>query len=221
MAVTAKAKINEMIKMGKADMSVRDQYAELEEKYKEGKANYKFYKNDYESKEEQLKAYKTILKNTPWSQRSEIRRKIKRTKAEMSISETKYENAKETYKQSLKELRKLKNTIRKQYKNYKMFEKLFSKLDEAENMGIEIPRYIKKEAAEQKKIYKNAIFEIDEKGEVTSDIPKPNMDCIKDIESLIHEAKAKERKEKLQNVIESVKGVFSKPDREDGAEPGD
>lgn len=49
------------------------------------------------------------------------------------------------------------------------------------------------------------------------------MDCIKDIESLIHETKAKERQEKLQNVIESVKGVFSRTEgaEKDGEEPGD
>lgn len=221
MAVTAKSKISAMVRMRKADISVREEYTKIETEYEESKKDYKDYKDykkDYEEKKEQLKEYNAILKETPWSERRDIKKKIKRLQTKISITEKKYKKAREEYKENLKQLRDLKRTIRRQYKNCKVFEKFFSKLDEAEKMGIDIPRYIKIEARQQKSLYQTATFSIDKKRGAYSYIPEPNMDCVRELASLIREKKVKDRQEKVQKVIENVKEAFSKPE---GIEPGD
>lgn len=218
MAVTAKAIINEMIRMRKADITVREAYANIESDYEESKNDYKSYKREYEEKKEQLKEYIATKKDTPLLERKNINKKIKELNQKTERIKKKYNKAREEYKKSLKELRALKKTIRKQYKNCKIFEKFFSKLDEAEKRGIDIPRYIKIEAARQKSLYQRSTFSIDKKSGEYSYVPEPNMDCVRALASIIRERKARLREEKVKKLLENVIGEFSTPE---GKEPED
>ena len=208
MAITAKGKLKEMIKNGKADPNVQTEYDELEEEYRISREEYREAREELEEAEEKLNEAIEKKKETPLRKRRQINKKISLLKAKVEKKQKEYSKAKQSYKSRLKAFRDLKRIIRQQSRACKAYEDFFAAEAEAKRLGISIPRYISIEIIKHKQAYRRVRFSIDKSG--INKIEMPEIECTYDLRSLIREETAKRRRAQVERLIQNTQKAFEK-----------
>lgn len=107
----------------------------------------------------------------------------------------------------MKELRRLKSEVRSQYNTHRDYAKFFKRVQEAQKLGIALPKYITDEYTKQKAIYLSQKYTVDKNGKRTY-ITQPNTTCSKDTSTLIWEKRQEKLKDNIQKMTTKVKDSF-------------
>lgn len=207
MAVAIQGKLNELSSCQKTDGSIQAEYNQINREYQQTKSVYKLSKAEYQLAQEQLEKAKEHFRQVPLSKMFSADKQVKLAKKNLKQKKQKFQADREVYKQKLKELRRLKSEIRNQYKSHREYAKFFKKVQEAQKMGIVLPKYITDEYAKQKTMYLSEKYTVNKNGRRTY-LTQPNTVCSKDVSTLIWEKNQQNIKDKMQNVVTQVKDHF-------------
>lgn len=105
------------------------------------------------------------------------RKQVKLAKKNLKQKKKKFQADREVHKQKLK---RLKSEIRSQYKSHKKSVKFFKKVQEAQEMGIVLPKYITDEYDKQKTMYLSEKYTVNKNGKRTY-LTQPDTLCSKDV----------------------------------------
>lgn len=130
----------------------------------------------------------------------------------MKQKKQKYDTDREQYKQRLKELRRLKREIRSQYNTHRDYAKFFKRVQEAQKLGIALPKYITDEYTRQKTTYLSQKYSVDKNGK-RNYITQPNTICSKDTSTLIWEKRQEMLKDNIEKMTTKVKDSFRKKEK--------
>ena len=208
MAITTQGKLNELRQFQKTDGSIQVEYNNVDYQYKKTKGNYKISKQDYKLAQEKLELAKQELDNAPLLKLPSASRKVKNAKKILKLKKQKYLLDKEMYKQRLKDLRRLKSEIRNQYKSHRQYVKFFKNVQEAQKMGINLPKYLTDEYTKQKNMYISEKYSIDKTGK-RHYISQTDKTFNRDVSSLIWEKNKENIKNSIDKTIEQTKNYFN------------
>ena len=211
MAIGTQGKLNELAVCQKTDGSVQSEYNNINYQYNKTKQVYKISREEYKLAEKQLEMAKDDFKNASLTQIISANRKVKSAKKNLKLKKQKYLLDRANYKQKLKELRRLKSEIRGQYKSHRQYAIFFKRVQEAQKMGINLPKYITDEYTKEKTMYLAEKYSVDKNGK-RNYITNPNTLCSKDVSTLIWEKREQNLKNNLQNVVTQVKNNFISKD---------
>lgn len=204
MAVTIQGKLNELSSCQKTDGSIQSEYNKISIEHQQTKAVYKSSKAEYQLAKEQLEKAKEYFMKAPLSKAFSADKQVRLAKKNLKQKKKKFQVDREIYKQKLKILRRLKNEIRSQYKSHREYTKFFKRVQEAQKMGIALPKYITDEYAKQRAMYLSEKYTVNKNGRRTY-FTQPNRICSKDVSTLIWEKKQQNLKDKMQNIVTQVK----------------
>ena len=180
----------------------------LVERLGDAKQVYKSSKVDIEKAEAKLEIAEAKLENIPLYQiikQYKARQEISKAKSDLKLKQTLHKQAKADYKQKQAKLRQLRHEIRSQYKSHRGYVKFFNRVQEAQKMGIDLPKYITDEYAKQKNTYLNSKYTIETNGD-RNHISRNDDFASKDVSKFIHE----KQKEKLGEVVSKIFGPKEK-----------
>ncbi len=204
MAVTIQGKLNELSSCRKTDGSIQAEYNKVSIEHQQTKSTYKSSKAEYQLAKEQLEKAKEYFRQAPLSKTFSADKQVKLAKRDLKQKKKKFQADREIYKQKLKRLRRLKSEIRSQYKSHREYAKFFKRVQEAQKMGIALPKYITDEYTKQKSMYLSEKYTVNKNGKRTY-LTQPNRICSKDVSTLIWERKQQNLKDKMQNIVTQVK----------------
>lgn len=207
MAVIIQGKLNELRNCQKTDGSIQIEYNQINREYQQTKSVYKSSKAEYQLAKEQLEKAQEHFRQVPLSKMFSADKQVKLAKKNLKQKKEKFKVDREAYKQKLKELRRLKSEIKNQYKSHREYAKFFKKVQEAEKMGIVLPKYIKDEYDKQKTMYLSEKYIVDKNGRKTY-LTQPNTACRKDVSTLIWEKNQQNIKDTVQNAVTQVKDHY-------------
>lgn len=207
MPISTQGKLNELKKFQKTDGSIQNDYNNIGYQYQQTKAIYKSSKQEYKLAQKRLEMAEENFRNAPLTKIYSANKKIRTAKKNLKLKKQQYLLDREKYKQKLKELKRLKNEIRSQYKSHRQYTKFFKRVQEAQKMGIALPKYITDEYNKQKSMYLSEKYSIDKTGR-RNYITQPNTNCSKDVSTLIWEKNQQKVKDTLQKNITQIKQHF-------------
>lgn len=210
MAFGTQGKIADLMKFNKTDASVQNEYNTVQAKYNSAKKKYSLSKEEYKSANERVELAKEQLSNASITRKLAAYRNYRNAKNIMLQKKQKYIDDKAKYKQELAEFRHLKREIGKEYKAHRQYIKFFKTVQKANQMGIQLPKYIIDEYKNEKNTYLSEKYTIDPRGNRTF-LTKTNPTYSKDVSSLIMEKRAKDIAAKgigkMQSIENSAKNV--------------
>ena len=211
MPITTQGKLSELQTFKKTDGSIQNEYKNVDYKYQQAKGIYKVSKQEYKLAKKQLEMAEEDFKNAPLTKSLSANKKVKAAKKNLKLKRQKYLFDRDKYKQELKELRMLKNEIRSQYKSHRQYVKFFKKVQEAQKMGITLPKYITDEYTKQKSMYLSEKYSIDKTGKKNY-ITQTNTKYSKDVSTLIWQKNQKNIENAIQKTITKTKEHLSSKD---------
>ena len=211
MAVAIQGKLNELNSCQKTDGSIQAEYNQISREHQQTKSTYKLSRSEYKLAQEQLEQAQENFRQAPLTKMFSADRQVKMPKKNLKQKKLRIQTDREAYKQKLKELRRLKSEIRSQYKSHREYAKFFRNVQEAQKMGIVLPKYITDEYTKQKGMYLSEKYTVNKNGGRTYITP-PNTICSKDVSTLIMEKKHQNAREKIQNVVTKAKDHFIQND---------
>ena len=217
MAITTGEKLRELRIDNKMDDSISTEYSKCLSERDGLKAIYKNSKDEYKAAKERLGVAEEKLKNIPLSKVAAVlkaNKDIKQAKRELKDKKKQLDSDRSDYYSKLRELRNLRREIRSQYKSNKEYKKFFDRVKKAQNMGINLPRYIMDEYRNQQSIYAQQLYSINKTGARTY-IAVPNTDCSKDVQSLINEKIRKDAADKLTQMKDKFLNRSHSQDKDD------
>lgn len=214
MFIGIQGKLNELSSCQKTDGSIQAEYNQLNSQYHQVKAIYKSSRDEYKAAQQQLDIAKENFRNAPLVKMFSANRQVKLAKRNLKQAKQKFQEDKQRYKQKLQELRRLKSEIRGQYRSHRDYAKFFKKVQEAQKMGIALPKYITDEYTKQKATYLSEKYTVNRTGR--SYITPPDTSCSKDVSTLIWQ----KEKEDLRTTFENVKEKLTHKDKDDGIDRG-
>ena len=208
MAISTHEKINELIQSDKADSSIDATYRNAEREFKEIKKAYKQSKIEYKIAEEKLEVSRDgYRKAESFFEIIRARRTKKEAKNGLKLKKETHLLLKTKYKQKLQELRQLRREIREQYRRFKEYQIFFKRIQKAQSMGIQLPKYILDEYSRVDSLYYPQQYKIDKSG-ARSYLTKMNTSVSKDVIALISEQERSNVKNAINNTITKIKESF-------------
>lgn len=209
MAIGIQGKLNELMSCQRTDGTIQSEYNHTNNTYQQSKAIYKLSKKEYKNAQQQLEVARENFRNAPLLKMFKAYKQVRLAKKNLKQKKQKYNIDKEKYKQHLIDLRGLKNEIRSQYNSHRDYAKFFKRVQEAQKLGIPLPKYITDEYTKQKLTYLSQKYSIDKSGKKNYITP-PNTICSKDTSTLIWEKRQEMLKTNIQKVATQVKDTLDK-----------
>lgn len=207
MSIGIQSKLNELSRCQRTDGSIQVQYNQMHNSYVQAKMKYKSSKQEYKDAEQQLAEAEEYFWNAPMSKKFKIHRQVKIAKRNLRAKKQKYDADREQYKQRLKELKRLKREIRAQYKVHREYVSFFRNVQEAQKLGIQLPKYITDAYIQQKNVYLSQQYTVDKSGQ-KSYMLSSDTTYNKDTATLIWEKHKENLNHNIQKLTTKVKETF-------------